>query len=228
MTDATTSSSARNSKLSTGSERYYTLKGRPYSHLESLELSPEVEEYLEILTDVAQALGVDDLSFSTFSEAIERLDAEALSVARSLLVTREAEDELARHLLSVIHEQRRIEKWTQILQAGSYTSESVAALERQKAALTTKAKEYQKELNLVTGDAPEPPPVSITELAAFRKSLDEQEQVLKEKRAKVEAFQGLPPNIDLARHALAEARDKQMELIQLRERLLGKMADGVK
>ncbi|OJT12887.1 hypothetical protein TRAPUB_10584 [Trametes pubescens] len=76
-------------------------------------------------------------------------------------------------------------------------------------------------------DMPDAPPVNITELYAFRKKLKEQEKILKEKRAKVEAFQGLPPNIDLARHALAEARDKQMELIQLRERLLGKMADGV-
>ncbi|KAI0825318.1 hypothetical protein BC628DRAFT_1419297 [Trametes gibbosa] len=213
-------------KDGSASERYYTLKGRPYAHLETLELSPEVEGYLELLTDIAQALGTDNLSFSSFSEAIERLDAEELSVARSLLYTCEAEDELARHLLSIIHEQKQMEKWTQILQA-EHTSESVAALERRKAALISKAKEYQKELRLVTDDAPEQPPVSITELAAFRNKLDEQEKVLKEKRAKVEAFQGLPPNIDLARHVLAEARDKQMELIQLRERLLGKMADGV-
>ena len=40
---------------------------------------------------------------------------------------------------------------------------------------------------------PEAPPLSITELVAFRKELKKQEQVLKEKRAKVEAFQGLPP-----------------------------------
>ena len=94
-------------------------------------------------------------------------------------------------------------------------------------------------------DMPEAPPVSITELAALRKKLKEQEHILKQKRAKVEAFQGLPPvssvwqvevhasneplvqNIELARHALAEARDKQMELINIRERLLGKMVKGV-
>ena len=95
---------------------------------------------------------------------------------------------------------------------------------------------------------PEAPPVSITELANFRKQLKKEEQVLKEKRARVEAFQGLPPvcvnhlgrlrpgqsqiflraqNIELARHALQEARDRQMELIRIRERLLGKMVDGV-
>ena len=34
-------------------------------------------------------------------------------------------------------------------------------------------------------------------------------------------------NLELARHELRAAREKQMELIQLRERLLGRMADGV-
>ena len=34
-------------------------------------------------------------------------------------------------------------------------------------------------------------------------------------------------NLELARHELRAARQKQMELIQLRERLLGRMADGV-
>ena len=34
-------------------------------------------------------------------------------------------------------------------------------------------------------------------------------------------------NITLARHALQEARDKQLELIKLRERLLGKMVDSI-
>ncbi|EIW65167.1 uncharacterized protein TRAVEDRAFT_159993 [Trametes versicolor FP-101664 SS1] len=220
-------SSSATSSSGSASERYYALKGLPYSHLDTLELSPEVEDYLDILTDIADALGIDDLSFSTYSKAIERLDEEELSVTRSLLRTREAEDELTRHLLSLIHEQTQLEKWTHVLQSDPGADDNVPALERQKAALTSKAKEYQKELEAVMSDMPEAPPINITELYAFRKNLKEQEKILKEKRAKVEAFQGLPPNIDLARHALAEARDKQMELIQLRERLLGKMADGV-
>ncbi|KAL1952392.1 hypothetical protein VTO73DRAFT_1541 [Trametes versicolor] len=220
-------SSSATSSSGSASERYYALKGLPYLHLDTLELSPETEECLEILTNIADALGIDDLSFSTYSKAIERLDEEELSVARSLLRTREAEDELTRHLLSLIHEQTQLEKWTRVLQSDPGADDNVPALERQKAALTSKAKEYQKELEAVMSDMPEAPPINITELYAFRKNLKEQEKILKEKRAKVEAFQGLPPNIDLARHALAEARDKQMELIQLRERLLGKMADGV-
>ncbi|KIM39013.1 hypothetical protein M413DRAFT_75428 [Hebeloma cylindrosporum] len=53
------------------------------------------------------------------------------------------------------------------------------------------------------------------------------ERELKEKRAKIKAFQGLPPNLELARHELRVARQRQMELIQLRERLLGHMADNL-
>jgi len=53
------------------------------------------------------------------------------------------------------------------------------------------------------------------------------ERGIKVKRTKLNAFQGLPPNLELARHELRVARQRQMELIQLRERLLGRMADSV-
>ena len=74
-----------------------------------------------------------------------------------------------------------------------------------------KAKEYRKELDeimvaltplflpisklmsIAQANMPDPPPLSITELAAYGKKVEQQKQVLKEKRARVEAFQGLPP-----------------------------------
>ncbi|KAI0641086.1 hypothetical protein C8Q79DRAFT_919808 [Trametes meyenii] len=224
MIKASSSASSSNVGMT---EHYYHLQARNQVDLGSLELPSELEEYLDILTDVAEALGVDDLSFSTYSNAIDRLDAEEVSVAQSLSQTRGAEDELTLHLLHISRERALMERWTQTLRTASDGEQGAAALDRQKAALTSKAKEYQKELSVVTSDMPDAPPVSITELAAFKRKLKEQEHVLKEKRSQVEAFQGLPPNIDLARHALAEARDKQMELIQLRERLLAKMVDGV-
>ncbi|CDO71731.1 hypothetical protein BN946_scf184920.g15 [Trametes cinnabarina] len=206
--------------------RYYALKGRAVAHLDNLELSPEVEERVDVLVDIADALGIDDLSYSTYADALDRLDADELALTRSLLRTREAQDELEEHLLSIVREKAFIEKWMQTLQTGSHAEAEVASLQRQKAALASKAKEYQNELDAIMSDMPESP-VSITELAVMRKLLKKQDQVLKEKRAKVEAFQGLPPNIDLARHALAEANEKHMELVRIRERLLGKMADGV-
>ncbi|KAI0324456.1 hypothetical protein GY45DRAFT_1331545 [Cubamyces sp. BRFM 1775] len=209
------------------SDLYYTLKDQRYTHLDQLELPPGVAAQLDTLTDIANALGIDELPFSTYSDAIERLETEELSVARSLLRARDAEDELTRHLLAILHEHELIKKWSQTLQSQPGADDDVAQLQRQKAALTAKAKEYKRELDTIMSDMPEPPPVSILELAELRKKLKEQEHVLKQKRAKVEAFQGLPPNIELARHALAEARDRQMELIKIRERLLGKMAKGV-
>ena len=135
----------------------------------------------------------------------------------------------------------------------------------------------------------EPLQVSTTISQFFEQKEKNQikERELKEKRAKIKAFQGLPPvsifflkkgpyhllilttttttktiksfyffdqtwyidfffffllffrfisffffffwfqNLELARHELRAARQKQMELIQLRERLLDRMADGV-
>ncbi|KAH9891201.1 hypothetical protein C8Q73DRAFT_764180 [Cubamyces lactineus] len=208
-------------------DQYYILKGQPYVYLDRLELSPRNSAQLETLTDIADALGVDDLSFSNYSGAIERLETEELSVARSLLRARDAEDELTRHWLTIFYEQELIKKWSQVLRSPSGANDDVTLLQRQKTALTAKAKEYKRELETIMSDMPEAPPVTIAELAALRQKLKEQEHVLKQKRAKLEAFQGLPPNIELARHALAEARDKQMELIRIRERLLGNMVKGV-
>ncbi|TFK89279.1 hypothetical protein K466DRAFT_519202 [Polyporus arcularius HHB13444] len=193
----------------------------------STEGSSNVSLYVDALQDVADALGVGDLSFSVYSSVIDRLDHEEVDVNRALLRTQRVEAELTQYLLSIEHESRLIDKWTDSLQTTANTADTVPELERRKAALIAKAKEYQKELGELQAETADIAPVSITELAAFRKQLKKQEHTLKEKRARVEAFQGLPPNIELARHALEEARDRQMELIQLRERLLGKMVDGV-
>ncbi|KAM5530420.1 hypothetical protein V8D89_015895 [Ganoderma adspersum] len=208
-------------------EQYYDAKTRPQSYLKDITLPPEVERYVDALTEIAETLGVDDLSFSSYASAIDSLEVDELSLARSLLRTRHAEEDLTYQLLSMCHEKELLEKWGQSLQAPSDPKETAPALEHKKASLAAKAKEYQKELEGLMADMPEAPSLSITELSTFRKEVKKQEQVLKEKRAKVQAFQGLPPDIELARHALQEARDKQMELIQLRERLLGKMVDAV-
>ncbi|RPD70839.1 hypothetical protein L226DRAFT_574496 [Lentinus tigrinus ALCF2SS1-7] len=189
--------------------------------------SAEAGLYVDALEDVADALGVEDLSFSVYSSVIDRLDHEEVAVNRALLRTQQAEVELTQYLQSILHERRLIDRWIDSLQPTVESADTVSELERRKTALIAKAKEYQKELSELQSDMPETAAVSITELSAFRKQLKKQEHTLKEKRARVEAFQGLPPNIELARHALQEARDKQMELIQLRERLLGKMVDGV-
>ena len=86
----------------------------------------------------------------------------------------------------------------------------IAALERKKAQLYAKSKEYQKELEKVKvcvvtlvwirfycrlqATMPsERPPMTITELVEFKDRLKKREQDLKLKRAKVQAYQGLSP-----------------------------------
>ncbi|RPD59485.1 hypothetical protein L227DRAFT_527529 [Lentinus tigrinus ALCF2SS1-6] len=195
--------------------------------LPRMAASAEAGLYVDALEDVADALGVEDLSCSVYNSVIDRLDHEEVAVNRALLRTQQAEVELTQYLRFILHERRLIDRWVDCLQTTAESADTVSELERRKTALIAKAKEYQKEFSELQSDMPETAAVSITELSAFRKQLKKQEHTLKEKRARVEAFQGLPPNIELARHALQEARDRQMELIQLRERLLGKMVDGV-
>ena len=45
-----------------------------------------------------------------YSSAIDRLEADELALARSLLRTQHAEDELTEYLLSTVHEQHLLEK----------------------------------------------------------------------------------------------------------------------
>ncbi len=71
--------------------------------------------------------------------------------------------------------------------------------------LLTKAREYQKELVTVIAsdpvycttysiDAmPETPSLTISELAGYREGLHQKEHELKLRRAKLKAYQGLPP-----------------------------------
>ncbi|KII86304.1 hypothetical protein PLICRDRAFT_143931 [Plicaturopsis crispa FD-325 SS-3] len=190
-------------------------------------VSSDNEERLRILIRVADVLGLDELSFLTYSSAITRLSSDELAVKRSLNHLKYAEHRLSDHLASVRHEEQLITKWTDVLQADQETGETASSLERRKEAMIKKAKEYQRELETLKNAMPYEPTVTISDLMAQQARIRQKEQELKVKRAKVKAFQGLPPNLGLAKLKLLNARNEQMELIQLRERLLGKMADGV-
>jgi len=107
------------------------------------------------------------------------------------------------------------------------TEESIATLVRRREVLLKKAKEYHKELEALLASMPDAPLITVTQLTKQQEKNRIMEQGLKAKRAKIKAFQGLPPNIELARYELRKARDEQMKLIQLRERLLGRMAKSV-
>jgi len=222
------SSSARETSSGSEENHYYELKAERYSNvIDYFPLSQEGQDYLAALTKIADALGVDQLTFSSVSSAISRLSAEELSIRRSTLSMHHAEDDLMAHLASTRHEEALILKWTETLKAEPQPDSSIPTLERRKIAFSTKAKEYHEELNALMTQMPEEPPLTVSQLAAHHKQLRNKERELAEKRAKVAAFQGLPPNLDLARHELSNARDEQTKFIQLRERLLDRMASGV-
>ncbi|OCH94155.1 hypothetical protein OBBRIDRAFT_770162 [Obba rivulosa] len=210
-------------------EQYYQLRGQQYAPVPEhmLPRQSDAAEYLQILTEIADALGIDDLLFASYSSAIDRIQEDELSQNRSSLHLRQPEEELRTHLLSTQHEEALIRKWLSELQAKPEFEKTTVALERRKATLNAKAKEYQKELETATASLPHDLTTAVSELTEYHKQLRKKERELQSKRAKVQVFQGLPPNLDLARHELRKARDEQMKLIQLREQLLSHMANGV-
>lgn len=158
--------------------------------------------------------------------ALYRLIDESFSLSRTLNRLRFAEEELKIHLASTKHELQLISHWNETIKSGQSSEENTASIERRREVLLKKAKEYHKELEAAMAEMPEPR-VTVTQLIKQQEKNKLLEQEIEIKRAKVAAFQGLPPNLELARHELRNARNEQMELIQLRERLLGRMAAGV-
>ena len=158
---------------------------------------------------------------------------------------------------------KRFFSWTEAMRTEHH---GTANLERRRESLLKKAKEYRKQLELLmvclfyecilssglTGafgceaEMPEDSPVTVTDITTQQEINRRKEQELKGKRAKIKAFQGLPPvsfhpsfpglvglklkppqNLELARHELQNAQSELTKLLHLRERLLGRMADGV-
>ncbi|KAF9554539.1 hypothetical protein CPC08DRAFT_766654 [Agrocybe pediades] len=205
------------------------------THLPPLDVeddptSEELRQSLDTLADVIEALGIQDASFASYSSSIDQLTAEKFSLLRSLCRLKQVEDTMQSRLESLNHEIDLLDHWNKVLVPGSADSlypEASTTLERRKDALVKKAKENHRQLEKLQTEEPIDVKVSIGQLLAQKERIQAKAKEIKEKRAKIKAFKGLPPNLELARHELRLARQKQMELIQLRERLLGKMADGV-
>lgn len=190
----------------------------------------EILESLDALAQVLRILDIPDASFTSYSTAITNLTTEKFALSRSLSRLRQVEEELKNHLASLKHEYEMMKHWNEALIPGSSAGinpESSLTLERRKDAVVKKAKEYHKELEALLAEEPLDVPITIRQLIEQKERTQAMERELKEKRAKIKAFQGLPPNLELARHELRVARQRQMELIQLRERLLGHMADNL-
>ncbi|KAJ7118035.1 hypothetical protein C8R43DRAFT_1153820 [Mycena crocata] len=186
-------------------------------------LKPEIQEKLDVLTRVAELLGIEDLSFSSYSAAITRLSEREKDAQHSINRLELVERELQTHLTTMGHEERLIKSWIEKMDTKHAAEESTSTLERRRDVLLKTAKEDRAILEGIIV----PPAITFADLTAQQAANEQRAQALKTKRAQIKAFRGLPPNLDLARQKLKAARAAQMELIQLRERLLGRMAASV-
>ncbi|KAJ3898550.1 hypothetical protein F5879DRAFT_980136 [Lentinula edodes] len=67
--------------------------------------------------------------------------------------------------------------------------------------------------------------VSISDLTRLQEQNKEREKEIRRKRKKVEAFRGLPANLDLARLTLFQATQNSQDLTRVRQGLLRRMVD---
>ncbi|KAL4255572.1 HAUS1 family protein [Pleurotus pulmonarius] len=192
-----------------------------------ISISDELDQQLHVLCEVAEILNIDDVSFASYSEAILNLFTERANAKQTLARLQLAERELRVSLAVTRHEERLLEKWQSAIQDEHQTNNPVVSLEKRRDATVKKAKEYRKALDDLMDHAVEAPEITVTDLLKQKETNRSKEQTLKDKRAKLATFQGLPPNLEIARHELQSAQDEYIKLMQLRERLLGKMADGL-
>ncbi|KAK7047229.1 hypothetical protein VNI00_006895 [Paramarasmius palmivorus] len=198
------------------------------------QVSEAVKTRLRALVESAELLGIGDTSLSSaeetahmprFFNAIQGLSEKKLSLKQSLHRAAYAEQELRTHLTIVGHEQGLINKWKDHFATGSESlEESTSLLERRRVAILKKAKEYKKELD---GIKLVDPPVTISELSVQQEKNREKEKEIEKKRAKLKAYQGLPPDLEMAQIELTGAREEHTKLINIREKLLSRMVQDV-
>ncbi|KAL0567665.1 hypothetical protein V5O48_014329 [Marasmius crinis-equi] len=217
------SSRSTKSQFLEGSSAY----DAPLDYLDQLVFSEQVEGRIQALVTTAKHLGLEQLSCIGYSNALINLSSKKLSLKQSLHRTEFAMKELESHLAAVEHEYRLLDRWKSHFDDILYSNPgegSPELLERRRQALSKKAKEYKREHDSIKL---EDTPVTVSDLSAQQARNKETEEKVRQKRAKLKVYQGLPPNLDQARAALKKARTQQMRLIRMREKLLSDMAESV-
>ncbi|KAJ7715380.1 hypothetical protein B0H16DRAFT_501196 [Mycena metata] len=189
-------------------------------------LEPVVQQRLDTLVCIADLLGIDDLSFASYASSITRISAREQDAQQTLNRLELVERELQCHLAAVEQEEELIESWIERIGTEHTTAESTSTIQGRRETLLKKAKEYRAALDIIVAKT-KPPAITFADLTAQQAANEQTAAAIKVKRAQIKAFKGLPPNLDLARQQLKTARAAQMDLIQTRERLLGKMAASV-
>ncbi|KAF8879963.1 hypothetical protein BD779DRAFT_1550548 [Infundibulicybe gibba] len=191
----------------------------------------DIQRELEALTAITEKLQIEDTSFLSISAALNQISDELLSLKVSLNRLQFAAHDIEFHLTQVEHERRLISKWTEALDADVRDKESITLMERRREATVRKAKEYHHELEMLLAGMKGPPSITVSDVQKKQAANRIREQELKIKRQKIRAYGGLHRfgalNLQLAKQELQSAILEQTKLIQLRERLLGSMADSV-
>ncbi|KAF8584965.1 hypothetical protein K439DRAFT_1231758, partial [Ramaria rubella] len=145
-----------------------------------------------------------------YSAALSKLSSDRLQTELHLITLKSAEKELRRANALANHRHELSASWPQRDDLDADT----ASLERQRRAMMAKAKEYQDELSAI--NVPDAS-LTITSLVALQDKLHQKEKNLKLLKARLSAFEGLPPNLDLAKQELRIARENQIRLMNIRE-----------
>ncbi|KXN83349.1 hypothetical protein AN958_01544 [Leucoagaricus sp. SymC.cos] len=161
--------------------------------MDDLHVQKEIADKIETLSKVADLVDAKDVSFESITSEIDALSDEALLLQLSNNRLAFIEEELISDLASASHELHLITDWKEKLESELASSETPAGLERKREALIRKAKELNQEHQQMMKESQDKPPITITQLLKQKERLAKKEEDLKVKKAKLKAFQGLPP-----------------------------------
>ncbi|EIM92042.1 uncharacterized protein STEHIDRAFT_151390 [Stereum hirsutum FP-91666 SS1] len=163
------------------------------------------------------------MSSASFYTALNKISRDLFDLRRDSIRLQGVEEEVQQHLKMAESELRLITKWIKEFDSPDLTSK-LEETEHQRAILALKAEEYQAELRHIQDIKPT---TTVADFLAQKERLRKKEHEVKIKRARIQAFQGLPPNLALAKQELHQAREELIRLSNLRERLLNNMVEEI-
>ncbi|GJJ13831.1 hypothetical protein Clacol_008088 [Clathrus columnatus] len=161
---------------------------------------------VERLIEAAAVLELEDPSMLAFKSAINYVSEDNLQLRSILIYLTGLEQDLIRSTEELKQDLDFIQSY---IATENQAMLDKSALEKDKRAIVVKAQEYQEELKTLSA------------------RVRTKEKDVKALEIRLEAFHGLPPNLDLARNQLRVAREEHLKLLNARDMLLEKMNVGL-
>ncbi|KIJ45202.1 hypothetical protein M422DRAFT_227887 [Sphaerobolus stellatus SS14] len=193
--------------------------------LELSDLPSSIKEPLDVIAHASHSLGIEDVSLIALESRMTHLSAEQTRIQQHMLQLERTEEQLQDSMNEAKYRDSLVASW---LSCVDELDNDRVNSERQKKAMIMKAREYQQQLATLTSSQkmrPEDP--SITSLLSLQDQIQQKERDLIALKSRLAVFKGLPPNLDLARQELRASRERQIQLMNIREKLLGKMTDEI-